>query len=151
MPVDARHSGTRLRPRDVRDVFRQFQQDFYAMRRRLGSRHGDVWHPATDVYETDTDIIIKMSLPGVKPDQVTIGCNGEIITICGVRGGPDPATVLTYHQMEIRNGYFERRIVLHRAFDPAEAFARYDDGFLYVNIPKAEEPTRHVLTIKVNL
>ena len=140
-----------MRPRDVHDLFRHFQDDFYALRRRLGGRQVDVWHPPTDVYETAADIVIKMSIPGVRPEYINIGCNGATITICGMRRGPDPGTVLTYHQMEIRNGYFERRIVLHKGFNPAEATARYEDGFLYVNIPKAEEGIPEVLTIEIRL
>jgi len=141
----------RTRPFDPRNLLRQFQNDFYVRRRSLGGRRRDVWHPPTDVYETARDIVIKVCLAGVRPDQVTIGCNGETISICGWRDGPDPGTVTTYHQMEIRNGYFERRIVLHRAFDPSESRARFQGGFLYIYIPKAERLVRHVLTIELTL
>ncbi len=141
----------RAGPLDERDVFRQFLQDFYAMRRDMRGRYRDVWQPPTDVYETDRDIVIKVSLPGIRSEQVAVECNGEVITICGVRRGPDAGSVRTYHQMEIRNGYFERKIALHRPFDPQGAKARYDKGFLYVVIPKAPEMVRHVLTIKLEL
>ena len=56
----------------------------------------------------------------------------------------------TYHQMEIRNGYFERRIVIHTPFDPNGATAEYADGFLCVLIPKAPELVRHVLSIRLD-
>jgi HSP20 family protein len=138
-----------VRPRDARELFKQFHGEFYAMSKERDARGRDVWHPPTDVYETGDDIVIQVSLPGVKPDQVTVGCNGDAITICGWRGGPDARRVVRYHQMEIRNGYFERRIVLRSAFDPAAARASYKDGFLYVLIPKAERLIRHVLTIKL--
>ncbi|KPK65972.1 MAG: hypothetical protein AMK73_01430 [Planctomycetes bacterium SM23_32] len=141
----------RARPLDDHNVFRQFLHDFYSLRRSLRGHRRDVWEPPTDVYETEQDIVIKMSIPGVKPQQVAVECNGEVLTICGVRKGPDPGSVRTYHQMEIRNGYFERRIVIHRPFDSSGAKARYEDGFLYVFIPKAPELVRHVLTIKLNV
>jgi HSP20 family protein len=134
-----------------RSLFRQFLQEFHAMRRSLRGHYRDVWHPPTDVYETDKDIVIKMSVPGIRTDQVAVECNGDVITICGVRKGPGPGSVRTYHQLEIRNGYFERRIVLHIPFDPNGATARYEDGFVYVVIPKAAELVRHVLSIKFRL
>ena len=138
-----------VKPFDDQGIFRQVLSEFYAMRRSLGGRQGGAWEPPTDVYETDRDIVIKVSIPGVSPNQVAVKCNGEVITIGGFRRGPDPGSVLTYHQMEIRNGYFERRIVIHKPFDPNGATARYKDGFLYVFVPKAPKLVRHVLTIRL--
>ncbi|MHC4481605.1 MAG: Hsp20/alpha crystallin family protein, partial [Planctomycetota bacterium] len=72
---------------DDRDVFRQFLDDFHALRRGLRGRYRDVWRPPTDVYETEEDIVIKMSIPGIQRNEVTVECNGDVITICGVRKG----------------------------------------------------------------
>jgi HSP20 family protein len=138
------------RPFDERSLFRQFLHDFYVTRRSLRSRHTDVWEPATDVYETEHDIVVKVSVPGVKPGQVAVECNGEVVTVCGVRKGPDPGSVRRYHQMEIRNGYFERRLIMQTPFDAQGAHAHYEEGFLYVILPKAEELVRHVLTIRLD-
>jgi len=138
------------RPLDERNLFRQFLHEFYITRRNLRSRHTDVWEPATDVYETEDEIVVKVSIPGVKPGQVAVECNGEVVTVCGVRKGPDPGSVRRYHQMEIRDGYFERRLIMHTPFDPQEARASYEEGFLYVFLPKAEELVRHVLTIRLD-
>jgi HSP20 family protein len=103
------------------------------------------------VYETETDIVIKMCIPGVRSDEVAVEVNGEVVTVCGVRKGAGPETVVKYHQMEIRNGYFERRIILRLPFDPAGARGEYRDGFAYIYIPKAAEAVRHVVTIRLNL
>lgn len=138
------------KPPGGRNPFGECLSDFYTVRRALRGSRGDVWHPPTDVYETDEDIVIKVSLPGVQLSHIKVSCNGEVITISGVRHGPDRRTVRTYHQMEIRNGYFERRVAIHRAFDPRNARAEYRDGFLYVMVPKAPEFVRHVISIKLN-
>lgn len=141
----------RAKPLDDHGLFRQFLHDFYAMRRTLKSHHGDVWQPPTDVYETDDDIVIKVSIAGVEGQHVVVEFNGDVITICGVRRGPDPGSVRTYHQMEIRNGYFERRIILRRPFDAKGAATELREGFLYVYIPKAPELIRHVLTLRLDI
>jgi HSP20 family protein len=138
-------------PRDMRHMFRESDSDFLASRRNMGFMGRDVWHPPTDVYETESDIVIKMCVPGVRPEQVTVAINGNTITVCGVRNGPDPGHVVTYHQMEIRNGYFERRISLHIPFDSSGARGCYEDGFIYVRVPKAQQMVRQVLTIKLTL
>jgi HSP20 family protein len=138
-----------VRPLDERSIFDQFLHDFYSARRGLRGHYRDIWEPPTDVYETDEHIVIKVSIPGVRPDQVSVECNGEVLTICGVRRGPGPGVVRRYHQMEIRNGYFERRIVLHIPFDPHNATARYEDGFLCVFLPRSAESVRRVLSIRL--
>jgi len=137
-------------PLDDSTVFNQFLHDFYALRRSIRSRRRDVWHPPTDVYETDDEIVIKMSIPGVKKPNVAVEVRGEQVTIYGMRRAPEHSRVRTYHQMEIRNGYFERIIVLRKPFDPNRAWASLQDGFLYVHIPKAPELVRHTLRIKLD-
>ncbi len=140
-----------VQPLDERSLFHQFLHGFYATRVSLRGHYRDVWEPPTDVYETETDIVIKVSIAGVEPEEISVECNGEIVTICGVRRGPDPGTIRTYHQMEIRNGYFERRLVLHIPFDPEGAKARYEAGFLYVRLPRAPESVKRVVSIRPGL
>ena len=140
-----------LSPRDIRHHFQQSEEDFFSSRRNMGCRYGDVWHPPTDVYETRDDVVVQMSLPGVRPEQVTVACNGDTITVCGVRNRRRSDEITRYHQMEIRNGYFERRITIHIPFDPSRARGRYDDGFLFVHIPKTKQRTGQVVTIRLSL
>ncbi len=149
MRHDDRQVG--LSPHHGSDIFRSFMEDFYAMRRALGSRHRDAWQPPTDVYETDSEVVIKMSIPGINPRELAVQINGDVVTICGVRKGPAPGTVVSYHQMEIRNGYFERRILIHVPFDADKAQGEYSDGFAYVRIPKAPEAARRVVTLRISL
>ena len=73
-----------------------------------------------------------------------------VITACGVRRVPDPGSVLRYHQMEIRSGYFERRVILHTPLDPRGAHWDYEDGFLFIYIPKAVEQVRHVFSMGIS-
>jgi len=117
----------------------------------MRSPHADVWHPPTDVYETERDVVIKMCLPGIRASQVAVHFNGEAVTICGVRRPADLRNVRAYHQMEIRNGYFERRVVVQRAYDPHAARWRYEDGFLSVMLPKVGQPVVHILSVKIRL
>jgi HSP20 family protein len=137
--------------RDIRHQFQRSEGDFFASRRSMHRRYRDVWHPATDVYETSDEVVIQMSLPGVQPEQVTVACNGDTITVCGVRNGPRSDDIVRYHQMEIRNGYFERRITINIPFDPSRAHGRYEDGFLFVHIPKTQQRTGQVVTIRLRL
>ena len=53
-----------------------------AFTRPLSLRDG--WSaPAIDMYQTDDEIVVKASLPGVKPADVQINITGEILHIKG--------------------------------------------------------------------
>ncbi len=149
--MQADRTRVHARPLDDSSVFNQFLQDFYTLRQSIRSRHRDVWYPPTDVYETDDEIVIKVSIPGVKQPNVAVEVSGELVTIYGMRKGPDRGSIRTYHQVEIRNGYFERAIILHKPFDPSLARAELHDGFLHIYIPKAPVLVRHTLRIKLNV
>jgi HSP20 family molecular chaperone IbpA len=150
-PLGGEHRGMmRLRQFEDRRFYHSFVEGLYGVRRVLHGCQRDVWQPPTDVYETDRQIVVKMSIPGIDPGHVSVKCNGEVLTICGTRRGPDPSTVRRYHQMEIPNGYFERRIAIHRPFDPLQAAGRYVDGFLYVLIPVAPHAVSHVVSIELS-
>jgi len=42
----------------------------------------DGWSaPAIDMYQTDDEIVVKASLPGIKADDVQINVTGEVLTI----------------------------------------------------------------------
>ena len=133
------------------DVVRRMMNDFYAFRRMPGARSRDVWMPPTDVYETRDAVVIKMSVPGIKPTDVRVLFNGDEIVIGGYLAAARETGVVAYHQMEIRNGYFERRAVVRKPVDPDGAAAAYQDGFLWLRVPKAEISVRRVCTIRLDI
>ncbi len=146
------HSVRVMQARPLRDFhhFGRVFDDFYAFTRMMGQQDADVWTPPTDVYETDSEIVIKMSLPGVNPSNIGIEFNGEVITICGFREWEESNPVVSYHQMEIRNGYFERKIVVHKPLDPDSTRAEYKDGFLRLALPKAHQSIGRVVAIRLS-
>ena len=149
--MQTKSGALQTRPSDDQPGFPRLLHDLEHVIRSMRRPRGDVWHPPTDVYETEKDVVIKVCLPGVRASQVAVEFSGEVVTICGVRRAPDLRSVRAYHQMEIRNGYFERRIAVHRPFDPQAARWRYEDGFLYVILPKTVQPVRQVISVRIRL
>ena len=132
----------------VNDPFRKMLEDYYSG--MVPGQSGDSWAPPTDVYETESEIIIKMSLPGVKAEEIGVRFDGETIVVCGYRGSDETENISCYHQMEIRNGYFQRKIVIHKPINPDGARAQYDKGFLKIHVPKAQAPVEKVVSIRLN-
>ena len=94
-----------------------------------------VWQPPTDVYETEDDIVVRVELAGVDPDQVSIQLAERVLTVSGVR--QDDQEKVGYHRMEIAHGPFETRAVLPRRADVRGVQAEYRSGFLLIRVPKS--------------
>lgn len=102
--------------------------------RWLMARQYKVWRPPTDVYETDTHVIVKVEIAGMAESDFSIALNARVLTISGVRH--DPAAKLTYQQMEILYGEFETEVLVPWTIDENGIEATYRDGFLSVSLRK---------------
>ena len=98
--------------------------------------HTSIWMPPTDVYETETGLIVRVEVAGMREEDFEVVVEEQILMIRGVR--PDPAERRAYHQMEIRSGKFELAIGLPSGVDLDEASAEYNQGFLVINFPKMQ-------------
>jgi len=91
-----------------------------------------------DVYATDEELVVEANLPGVKPDEVEITVEGDILMIAGdirsSRKDDEGSTILS----EIRRGAFTRTLTLPAGLEPDRATATFEDGVLTLRIPKAE-------------
>lgn len=141
----------RLVHQDELEVFRRWMDDFFGLPERVGSRAGEAWTPAMDVYETHDEIVIKLSVPGMKSGHIHVHFEGDVVTISGYRECPPEAGVAAYHRMEIPNGRFERRVAIRKPVDPEGASAQYRDGFLWICIPKVGVRAHTVYTLGIRL
>ncbi len=99
-----------------------------------------VWHPPTDVYETDSHVMVKLELAGVSEGDIVVRLHGRELTIDGQRG--DPAGKLAYQQMEISYGEFHSEVHLPCEVDQEQVRAEYEHGFLYILLPKLKRKLR---------
>ena len=95
--------------------------------------------PAIDLSETDGEVIVKASLPGVKPEDVDISINDGMLILKGERKSEEKTEDANFYQQEIRYGAFSRSIPLPSTVNHEQADAEFKDGVLTVTLPKAEE------------
>jgi HSP20 family protein len=107
------------------------------------------WSPLSDVYETADKLIVKMDLAGVSREDIGITLDEERLTIRGVRREQAPADVISYHQMEVNYGYFERVFHLRAGVREEDIAAHFEDGFLTITIEKV--PPRDEKSIGINV
>jgi HSP20 family protein len=104
-----------------------------------------------DVYQTDDSIVVKASLPGVKPDDIDISVTGDTLTIRGEvheetsNGNGDGRQ---YHVRERRWNRYARSITLPSMVDSSKAEAEIEDGIVTLTIPKAEEAKPRQINVK---
>jgi HSP20 family protein len=104
--------------------------------------------PAIDMYQTDDEIVVKASLPGVKADEVQINITGEILTIKGETKQVEEKKEKAWHMREQRWGTFERAVALPTEVVSDKAKAEFENGILTITLPKAEEVKPKVINIK---
>lgn len=109
----------------------------------------DGWSaPAIDMYQTDDEIVVKASLPGVKADEVQINITGEILTLKGETRQVEEKKDKAWHMREQRWGAFERAIALPTEVVADKAKAEFENGILTIILPKAEEVKPKIINIK---
>ncbi len=109
----------------------------------------DGWSaPAIDMYQTDDEIVVKASLPGVKADEVQINITGEILTLKGETKQVEEKKDKAWHVREQRWGTFERAIALPTEVVADKAKAEFENGILTISLPKAEEVKPKIINIK---
>jgi HSP20 family protein len=104
----------------------------------LGSR---VWVPAMDVAERKDAYVVQAELPGLRPDQVDVSFEKNVLTIRGTKPASFDASTdgeLRIFAAERVSGSFERSVRLPEFVDAERITASFDNGVLTVTVPKAE-------------
>lgn len=91
-----------------------------------------------DLYETPEAYVLKGSLPGVKPEDLSIDATSEILVIKGEYKEDVEVKDETYLRKERRSGAFHRSFELPLSIDPAKIEATFKDGVLTLTLPKAD-------------
>ncbi len=94
------------------------------------------WRPPTDVYETDSAIIIRVEVAGMRESDFTISLVERNLTIRGIR--QDTSERRAYHQLEIAFGEFNSEVELPYTIISDKVEAVYRDGFLRITLPIAQ-------------
>lgn len=95
--------------------------------------------PPLDVSETENDYVVKVSLPGVKPEDVKITVQGNMLSIRGEAKSEEERKGEHWHIRERKFGAFQRTLSLGSPVASDQAEARYENGVLTLTLPKAEE------------
>lgn len=91
-----------------------------------------------DVYQTDNDIVIKSTIAGVKPEDLDVSINNDMVTVKGERKNEEIVENGNYYYQECYWGGFSRSVLLPVDVVPEKADASLKNGILTIRLPKAD-------------
>ncbi len=94
--------------------------------------------PACDVQENEKGFLLSFDLPGFKKEDVNIEVNGNRLLVSGKRDRETTAKDAKFHRVERSHGEFRRVFELPENTKGESIEASYENGVLYLMIPKAE-------------
>jgi HSP20 family protein len=107
------------------------------------------WAPAVDIFETEHELVVKADLPDVKPEDLDIRVENNILTIRGERKFEKKITEDKYLRVERSYGSFSRSFSLANTVNTEAIKADYKDGVLTLSIPKREEAKPKQIKVQV--
>jgi HSP20 family protein len=100
------------------------------------------WTPNTDVYLTDTGLVIKVEVSGMRKEDLELSVEANLLRISGERRDMCRAAQAKFVVMEINYGPFESAIELPPGYDLGNAKASYQNGFLRIDVPGVAKPAQ---------
>ena len=97
------------------------------------------WAPLLDLLEQDDSFMIDVDLPGVRPEDVDVTLDQNLLTVRGERKISSIVTHENVRRSERRYGSFLRTISLPSHVDAEGIQADFEDGVLHITVQKAEQ------------
>jgi HSP20 family protein len=156
LEVDRRRNTMSMMWRDpreaftpLRDVMNRLFEESLIWPGRLEVLTGRTF--PVDVYETKDQqgYIVEASIPGAKPDDISISAMGDTLTIRYATKGEEKVEKPNYVRRERYEGEMTRTIALPTQIQPEKVQATYEHGVLTLQVPKSETVKPKQIEVKV--
>jgi HSP20 family protein len=109
--------------------------------------HERAWTPAVDVMREDDHLVLRADLPGIKPEEVRIEVEDDILRVSGEHRESKEEKDRHYVRRERRYGSFSRSLTLPVGVDAKKIKAKTHDGVVEVTIPLPKEAKKEPVRI----
>lgn len=133
---------------ELRREIDRILQDFFGKGGLTERFEGIEWIPAIDVSETDNEIIVKVDIPGVNPEDMEISLSDNVLLIKGEKKKEEEKKE-NFYRMERYYGSFMRAIQLPCEVEEDKISAIYKNGVLKIVLPKKPEEKKKIIKINV--
>ena len=132
----------------LRQAMDRLFDDSFVRPSRFAGLFGEGADMPIDMYQTDEDVVVKASVPGVNPEEIDVTIAGDTLTIKGETKTEEEIEKENYFRKERSYGAFSRSILLPSSLQTDKAEASFENGVLTLTIPKAEEAKPKQIKIK---
>ncbi len=104
--------------------------------------------PATNIFELQNEYLLEMKVPGYSKEDIKISVEKDLLTIAlDSKESKDENRKLIRREFNLNS--FKRVFSLDESVDSEKVSAKYENGILYLSLPKKEElkPTVKEITI----
>src|SRR5947209_9603855 len=116
----------------VHDALRQSHQSIL--------QRSATWRPLADIRESAEMLMVKIELAGMKEEEIDVTIYEDALVVSGERHEePEGNENVYYHEAQIRYGPFRIEVLLLLPIDREGVKARYENGFLWVDLPKVPQ------------
>ena len=107
------------------------------------------WNILIDVIQEKDDIVVKASVPGVKPEGIDVAIEDNVLTLRAERKPEIEGEDAAYLIQKRPTGSFYRALRLPDTVDTNKIESHYENGVLTITMPKTEEKKKKQIQIKV--
>ena len=104
---------------------------------------------ALDVYQDKNAVFVKSTMAGVKPEDIDIAINGDMLTIKGSRRQHEEIKDEDYFYQECYWGSFSRSVILPVEVEVDKVSATLKDGILTVKLPKSKKAKAKKISVRM--
>lgn len=109
------------------------------------------WSPSVDIFENQNQIVLEAELPGMKPEDVNISIENNVLTLHGERKFEKKDENDNFHRVERSYGSFTRSFTLPPTVSSENAVAEFENGVLRLTLVKREEAKPRRIEIKTTM
>lgn len=132
-----------------RDSFNRFFNEAVTNFMNAEETQPKKWTPAVDIYETESNLVLKSELPGIDPKDVEVRIENGTLYLKGERKQESDVKDENYHRIERSYGSFTRTFSLPSSVDVDNVKAEFKDGVLTLTLAKREAAKPK--TVKINV
>jgi HSP20 family protein len=123
---------------ELRDLFmKTFGPDPFAV--DFDPERWEKWAPKTDLYKRNGEWVVRVELPGVNPDEVSLSVIDNRLLIEGERKPPEGFKPENSIFQESPYGPFERVVTFPSPVLENQIKASYENGILDITLPAIEQ------------
>lgn len=110
-----------------------------------------VWAPAIELKETDKELILKATVPGIEAKDLDVQVSENAVSIAGEHREEKRTEEKGYFRSELQYGQFQRTIPLPASVKHEQVQSQFKDGVLTLTLPKADTSPQKVTKVDLSM